>query len=196
MGRQLDEVPIETLALGQPRGGARAAGPAAGPSAGRDGGATVHGRDYTGNWRRADCATGVQKTQSFQGSDGGADEIGGVVVDDDLDVAGRAGRANGRFERNALAQVALVVLVLELEIDPVPRFAQDAFLAVGGVHDEVQVGGALPDGTRLVSERTLRQVTSIVAPLAPSQNPAPELAPLRNDLAGYALGLEARPVLA
>jgi hypothetical protein len=52
-------------------------------------------------------------------------------------------------------------------------------------------GGALPDGSRLYSAGTARQITQIVTPLAPS-NPPPELAPLRNNFAGYALGLNVR----
>jgi hypothetical protein len=52
--------------------------------------------------------------------------------------------------------------------------------------------GVLPDGSRLFTDATLRQVTTIVTPLSPGLNPAPELAPLRHGFSGYALGLSVR----
>ena len=53
-------------------------------------------------------------------------------------------------------------------------------------------GGVLADGSRLFSERTLRQLTSIVTPLSPSPNPPPELAPLRNNFPATRSGLNVR----
>src|SRR5262245_259514 len=52
-------------------------------------------------------------------------------------------------------------------------------------------GGRLADGTRLFSESTFRDLTSIVTPL-PIGSPAPELAQLRPNFSGYALGLGIR----
>ena len=49
-------------------------------------------------------------------------------------------------------------------------------------------GGKLADGTRLFSERTERQLTSLVTPI-PIADPAPELAAQRMNFNGYALGL-------
>ena len=48
--------------------------------------------------------------------------------------------------------------------------------------------GELPNGTRLFSEATWRQVTTIVTPLAPT-SPAAPLGALRANFRGYALGL-------
>lgn len=49
-------------------------------------------------------------------------------------------------------------------------------------------GGRLADGTRLFSERTARELTTLVTPI-PIADPPPELAPLRTNFRGYALGL-------
>ena len=53
-------------------------------------------------------------------------------------------------------------------------------------------GGVLADGSRLVSEATIRQISTIVTPLTPGLTTAPELAPLRHGFSGYALGLNIR----
>jgi len=84
---------------------------------------------------------------------------------------------------------------------PIAPFISDNTNPAGGINSSADDmakwmlvllgGGKLSDGTQLFSERTLRQITGIVTPLAPS-NPPPELAPLRNNFAGYALGLNVR----
>ena len=51
--------------------------------------------------------------------------------------------------------------------------------------------GQLADGTRLYSERTYRQLTGFVTPM-PIGDPPPELAPLKSNFNGYALGLRLR----
>jgi CubicO group peptidase (beta-lactamase class C family) len=86
-------------------------------------------------------------------------------------------------------------------VRPIAPFVSDNTNPAGGINSSaedmakwLQVflgGGQLPGGTRLFSEQTLRQITGIVTPLA-SSNPPPELAPLRNNFAGYALGLNVR----
>jgi CubicO group peptidase (beta-lactamase class C family) len=87
-------------------------------------------------------------------------------------------------------------------VRPIAPFVSDNTNPAGGINSSAEdmarwmhvllAGGVLPDGSRLFSERTLRQVTSIVTPLSPTTNPPPELAPLRNNFAGYALGLNVR----
>ncbi len=53
---------------------------------------------------------------------------------------------------------------------------------------QVQVGrGTLPDGSRLFSDETARQLTMMVTPI-PTRDPAPELAAQRSNFRGYALG--------
>jgi len=90
---------------------------------------------------------------------------------------------------------------VEGTVRPIAPFISDNTNPAGGINSSaddmakwMQVllgGGKLPDGTQLFSERTLRQITGIVTPLSPSNWP-PELAPLRNSFAGYALGLNVR----
>jgi CubicO group peptidase (beta-lactamase class C family) len=87
-------------------------------------------------------------------------------------------------------------------VRPIAPFVSDNTNPAGGINSSAEdmakwmqvllAGGALPDGSRLVSERTLRQITAIVTPLSPTLNPPPELAPLRNNFSGYALGLNVR----
>lgn len=86
-------------------------------------------------------------------------------------------------------------------VRPIAPFVSDNTNPAGGINSSAQDmakwalvllrGGQLADGTRLFSDRTLRQITGIVTPLTPS-NPPAELAPLRNNFAGYALGLNVR----
>lgn len=51
--------------------------------------------------------------------------------------------------------------------------------------------GKLPDGTRLVSERVMNEITSIATPI-PVSKPAEELAPAAMNFNGYGLGLRIR----
>jgi hypothetical protein len=52
-------------------------------------------------------------------------------------------------------------------------------------------GGMLADGSRLFSQATARQLASIVTPIGVN-DPPPELAPLKANFRGYALGLDIR----
>ena len=85
---------------------------------------------------------------------------------------------------------------------PIAPFLSDNTNPAGGINSNagdmakwmnvLLAGGALPDGSRLVSEATVRQISTIVTPLMPGLNTAPELAPLRHGFSGYALGLNVR----
>jgi CubicO group peptidase (beta-lactamase class C family) len=87
-------------------------------------------------------------------------------------------------------------------VRPIAPFLSDNTNPAGGINSSAEDmakwmnvllgGGVLSDGTRLFSESTLRQLTTIVTPLGPGLNPAPELAPLRHGFSGYALGLNIR----
>lgn len=87
-------------------------------------------------------------------------------------------------------------------VRPIAPFLSDNTNPAGGINSNAEdmakwlqvlvAGGALPDGSRLFSEATLRQLTAIVTPLTPALTTAPELAPLRHGFAGYALGLNVR----
>jgi CubicO group peptidase (beta-lactamase class C family) len=99
------------------------------------------------------------------------------------------------------SNVAATHARVEGTVRPIAPFLSDNTNPAGGINSSAEDmakwmlvllgGGKLADGTQLFSERTLRQITGIVTPLLPS-NPPPELAPLRNNFAGYALGLNVR----
>jgi CubicO group peptidase (beta-lactamase class C family) len=87
------------------------------------------------------------------------------------------------------------------KVRPIAPFDSDNTNPAGGINSSAEdmakwmrvllANGRLADGSRLFSEATARQLTNIVTPLSPS-NPPPELAPLRNNFSGYALGLNVR----
>ncbi|HEY7289635.1 MAG TPA: serine hydrolase [Vicinamibacterales bacterium] len=87
------------------------------------------------------------------------------------------------------------------KVRPIRPFASDNTNPAGGINASaddmakwmcVQLsGGMLPDGTRLFSADTARQLTTIVTPL-PIQDPPPELPQLKPNFSGYALGLGVR----
>ncbi len=86
-------------------------------------------------------------------------------------------------------------------VRPVAALDSDNTNPAGGIHSSAAdmakwmnvllAGGRLPDGTRLFSENTWRQLTTLVTPM-PIGNPPPELAALRPNFRGYALGLNAQ----
>lgn len=87
------------------------------------------------------------------------------------------------------------------KVRPIAPFDSDNTNPAGGINSSAEdmakwtrvllANGRLPDGSRLFSEATARQLVTIVTPLSPS-NPPPELSPLRNNFSGYALGLNIR----
>jgi CubicO group peptidase (beta-lactamase class C family) len=86
-------------------------------------------------------------------------------------------------------------------VRPVTPFASDAVNPAGGINASatdiakwmmVQVdSGRLPDGSRLFSPAVTRELWNVVTPFRVGA-PPPELAGLRTNLAGYALGLNIR----
>jgi CubicO group peptidase (beta-lactamase class C family) len=86
-------------------------------------------------------------------------------------------------------------------VRPIRPFESDNTNPAGGVNTSAEeiakwlnvllARGSLPDGTRLFSEQTWRQLTTLVTPM-PNPDPPPELAALKSGFRGYALGLEAR----
>jgi len=87
------------------------------------------------------------------------------------------------------------------KVRPIAPFDSDNTNPAGGINASAEdmakwmcvllANGRLADGSRLFSEGSARQLTTIVTPLSPS-NPPPELAPQRNNFSGYALGLNIR----
>jgi CubicO group peptidase (beta-lactamase class C family) len=86
------------------------------------------------------------------------------------------------------------------KVRPIAPFDSDNTNPAGGINSNAEdmakwlraflARGRLPDGSRLFSETTWRELTTIVTPLAPG-NPAPELVAQRANFRGYALGLNA-----
>ncbi len=84
------------------------------------------------------------------------------------------------------------------KVRPIAPFTSDNTNPAGGINSNaddmakwmiVQLArGKLPDGSRLFSEATWRQLTTLVTPM-PIGSGAPELAPQIPNLRGYALGL-------
>src|SRR2546425_8687981 len=86
-------------------------------------------------------------------------------------------------------------------VRPVTPFASDNVNPAGGINASatdiakwmmVQIdSGRLPDGSRLFTPRTTRELWSVVTPFR-GGSPPPELAALRTNFAGYGLGLGLR----
>ena len=86
-------------------------------------------------------------------------------------------------------------------VRPIAPFDSDNTNPAGGINSSAQdmakwlrvllAEGALPDGSRLFSAATYRQLTTLVTPV-PIGTPAPELAAARPTFNGYALGLAVR----
>ena len=87
------------------------------------------------------------------------------------------------------------------KVRPIAPFESDNTNPAGGINSSAEdmakwlrvqlSGGLLADGSRLFSAATARQLTSIVTPI-PVGDPPPELAPLKANFRGYALGLDIR----
>ncbi len=117
----------------------------------------------------------------------------------------KAGMTGSNVLHSAAAtggNVAATHAPIDGAVRPIAPFLSDNTNPAGGINSSAEDmakwmnvllgGGVLSDGTRLFTDATLRQVTTIVTPLGPGLNPAPELAPLRHGFSGYALGLNVR----
>jgi len=102
----------------------------------------------------------------------------------------------------ATGNIASPHAIIDGKVKPIAPFDSDNTNPAGGINSSAEdmakwmrvllSSGRLPDGSRLFSEATARQLTNIVTPLSPTLNPPQELAPLRNNFSGYALGLNIR----
>jgi CubicO group peptidase (beta-lactamase class C family) len=87
---------------------------------------------------------------------------------------------------------------VEGTVRPIKPFDSDNTNPAGGINSNAEdmakwmntllAHGTLADGSRLFSEDTYRQITTLVTPI-PFDDPPPELAPQRSNFRGYALGL-------
>lgn len=104
-------------------------------------------------------------------------------------------------EGNAAANLAIPHARVEGRVRPVRPFIADNVNPAGGIYSNaediakwmiVQLdSGRVAEGSRLFSPRTARELWSIVTPI-PIGEPPPELAPLRANFNGYALGFGVR----
>jgi CubicO group peptidase (beta-lactamase class C family) len=97
--------------------------------------------------------------------------------------------------------VAATHAPIDGKVKPIAPFDSDNTNPAGGINSSAEdmakwmrvllAGGKLPDGSRLFSEATARQLSTIVTPL-PIGDPPAELPHLKASFRGYALGLDVR----
>ena len=102
---------------------------------------------------------------------------------------------------SAGGNVAVTHARIDGKVRPIAAFDSDNTNPAGGINSSAEdmakwlrvqlSGGLLPDGTRLFSADTARQLSTIVTPL-PISDPPPELSPTKTNFNGYALGLAIR----
>lgn len=90
---------------------------------------------------------------------------------------------------------------LDGKVRPIRPFTSDNTDPAGGINSSARdmaawirvqlAGGALPNGSRLFSADTARQLTTMVTPV-PANDPPAELQPMKTTFNGYALGLGVR----
>lgn len=118
-----------------------------------------------------------------------------------LDRAGMTGSNVLHSAAVAGSNVAATHARVDGIVKPVAPFDSDITNPAGGINSSAEdmakwmnvllAKGELPNGSRLFSEATWRQITTLVTPM-PNPDPPSELAALRSGFRGYALGLEAR----
>lgn len=119
-------------------------------------------------------------------------------------ILARVGMTSSNVRHSAAtsgANVAVPHARIDGVVRPVAPFDSDNTNPAGGINSSAEdmakwvrvllAEGALPDGSRLFSTATYRQLTSLVTPI-PIGTPAPELAAARADFNGYGLGLGVR----
>ncbi len=114
---------------------------------------------------------------------------------------GMAGTNVRHSSAAAGGNVATTHAPIDGKVRPIAPFDSDNTNPAGGINSSaddmarwlrVQLsGGRLPDGSRLISEASARQLTTIVTPM-PFGDPPKELPPLTMNFRGYALGFEVR----
>jgi len=102
----------------------------------------------------------------------------------------------------ASGRVATPHARIEGRVRPIAPFGSDNTNPAGGIYSSpgdmakwlrVQLsGGKLADGSRLFSEATARQLTAIVTPIPIGADPPGEMAAMKMNFHGYALGFDVR----
>lgn len=119
-------------------------------------------------------------------------------------ILAKVGMTGSNVRHSAAAaggNVAATHAPIDGTVKPIAPFDSDNTNPAGGINSSAEdmakwllvqlSGGKLPDGSRLFSEATARQLATIVTP-EPFGNPPPELSPLKANFRGYALGLDIR----
>ena len=119
-------------------------------------------------------------------------------------ILAKVGMTGSNVRHSAAASggnVAATHARVEGVVRPIAPFVSDNTNPAGGINTSAEdiakwmavliARGRLADGSRLFSEQTWRQLTTLVTPM-PNPEPPAELAAVRSGFRGYALGLEAR----
>ena len=119
-------------------------------------------------------------------------------------ILAKVGMTGSNVRHSAAAaggNVAATHAPIDGKVRPIAPFDSDNTNPAGGINSSAEdmakwlrvqlSGGVLPDGSRLFSAATARELTTIVTPL-PTGDPPPELAPLKANFNGYALGFGIR----
>jgi CubicO group peptidase (beta-lactamase class C family) len=119
-------------------------------------------------------------------------------------ILAKVGMTGSNVRHSAAAaggNVAATHAPIDGKVKPIAPFDSDNTNPAGGINSSAEdmakllrvqlSGGTLADGSRLFSEATARQLTTIVTPM-PIGNPPPELSSLKTNFRGYALGLDIR----
>ena len=118
-----------------------------------------------------------------------------------LQKVGMTGSSVRHSAAAAGGNVAAPHAVVDGKVRPIRPFDSDNTNPAGGINSSAEdiakwlrvqlSGGLLPDGSRLFSAATARELTTVVTPM-PLGDPPPALAPLRANFNGYALGFNIR----
>ncbi len=121
------------------------------------------------------------------------------ITDRILKKVGMTGSLPRHSDAKAGGNVATPHAEVDGKVQPIKPFDSDNTNPAGGINSNAEdmakwmlvrlANGALPDGSRLYTERTARDMTTLVTPI-PIGEPPPELAALRFNFRGYALGLD------
>jgi CubicO group peptidase (beta-lactamase class C family) len=119
-------------------------------------------------------------------------------------ILAKVGMTGSNVRHSAAAaggNVAATHAPIDGTVKPIAPFESDNTNPAGGINSSAEdmakwlrvqlARGKLPDGSRLFSEATARELATIVTPLV-SSDPPQELLPLKANFRGYALGLDIR----
>ena len=119
-------------------------------------------------------------------------------------ILAKVGMTGSNVRHSAAAaggNVAATHAPIDGKVKPIAPFDSDNTNPAGGINSSAEdmakwlrvqlAGGRLADGSRLFSAVTARELTTIVTPI-PAADPPPEVAPLKANFRGYALGFDIR----